>query len=866
MDKATGGDKLYGYLFLISGDGATTAVFEGDLMYFVETSSGSGVFEPEEPAGNLEISATLVSKAQREAGFFTFVDGNAGKIDTGPNYGAEPVTGTFKEAVQKYSHFTDDATYGKPSFSLDQQTAFLFFSLRFDDSVTGEMEVNITNNGGSSTILTHQVTLDAYHQAEFVVALPGGSTTLSTAKVTVTDVATGGNDFNKTKTLSSLTLEGNKYYNVVKTFLDLSHFTILSRNDAAMDITFNSNYTSDIEYSIDGGTWTTGTSSPMPVNLPAGKSIRVRGKRSSYADGPLFSSTEPCYIYGDIMSLFYDASYTSRSSAFSAGHELDGAFKGMTDLDIHPARPLFLSAGTLSSYCYNEMFSGSGITRTPDFTDEEGNPVTSAIPEGACKWMFKGCTQLATASELPEATTIGANGYFGMYADCSVLQAPPRTITGNLSGANACQQMFLGCSSLQYAPDLPSTTIPTNGYKEMFSGCSSLLEGPEIAATSIGGESACAFMFSTTTVDAVEYPACVSMGTGPSQLKATIMKNNCYQSMFAGCTSLQVAPEILAETVVRKCFQEMFSGCSMLRSIPQEAFNFTSSIGEYSCYRMFYMCSALNGAPNMPNVSGTINANGCQEMYAECAQMRSAPAALNATKVNASGYKQMFFNCKWIQVAPSISATDIGNQGCAQMFQGCERLVTPPTRLPATTLGGSAYNQMFSGCTQLGSAPTFPSEKGTLSGTQTCYRMFENCKALTAVSGQLFSEDTVLTEECFHGFFRYCSGLSSVPVGYLPSVNMAKWCYRGMFEETAITTAPDLPATTLANECYRYMFYACKSLSSIRCLATNPGGSTTPNFTGGGVAASGTFYKKAGVTSWPTGANGIPNGWTVVEE
>lgn len=86
-----------------------------------------------------------------------------------------------------------------------------------------------------------------------------------------------------------------------------------------------------------------------------------------------------------------------------------------------------------------------------------------------------------------------------------------------------------------------------------------------------------------------------------------------------------------------------------------------------------------------------------------------------------------------------------------------------------------------------------------------------------------------------------------------------------MFEGTAITTAPYLPATTLANECYRYMFFACSKLNYIKCMATNPGANTTPNFTGGGVAATGTFVRKTGV-NWPTGANGIPSGWTVQEE
>jgi hypothetical protein len=33
---------------------------------------------------------------------------------------------------------------------------------------------------------------------------------------------------------------------------------------------------------------------------------------------------------------------------------------------------------------------------------------------------------------------------------------------------------------------------------------------------------------------------------------------------------------------------------------------------------------------------------------------------------------------------------------------------------------------------------------------------------------------------------------------------------------SSLTTAPELPATTLAGSCYVYMFYGCRSLSSIK--------------------------------------------------
>ena len=85
-----------------------------------------------------------------------------------------------------------------------------------------------------------------------------------------------------------------------------------------------------------------------------------------------------------------------------------------------------------------------------------------------------------------------------------------------------------------------------------------------------------------------------------------------------------------------------------------------------------------------------------------------------------------------------------------------------------------------------------------------------------------------------------------------------------MFQKcTSLVTAPELPATTLANYCYESMFQGCTNLSSITCLATNILASNCTYKWVDGIAASGTFTKASSMTSWGTGNNGIPSGWTV---
>ncbi|MBO7446676.1 MAG: leucine-rich repeat protein, partial [Bacteroidales bacterium] len=107
--------------------------------------------------------------------------------------------------------------------------------------------------------------------------------------------------------------------------------------------------------------------------------------------------------------------------------------------------------------------------------------------------------------------------------------------------------------------------------------------------------------------------------------------------------------------------------------------------------------------------------------------------------------------------------------------------------------------------------------------------------------------------------FEGCSNLQDIMI---PSSvdSIGEDTFKGC---TSLETAPDLPATTLAGWCYDEMFNGCTSLNSIKCLATS--GINVVNSTAiwvKGVASSGIFTADPSATSWPTGDNGIPTGWT----
>ena len=141
--------------------------------------------------------------------------------------------------------------------------------------------------------------------------------------------------------------------------------------------------------------------------------------------------------------------------------------------------------------------------------------------------------------------------------------------------------------------------------------------------------------------------------------------------------------------------------------------------------------------------------------------------------------------------------------------------------------------------------------------------------AMSLLFGDDFKGKTSLEGKNYglYGLFSGNTNVTSAENMSLPATTLADYCYCRMFLScTSLTTAPSvLPATTLAVSCYQEMFNSCASLSSIKCLATDVSASYCTTSWVNGVAASGTFTKAASVSSWTTGINGIPSGWSVVD-
>ena len=347
------------------------------------------------------------------------------------------------------------------------------------------------------------------------------------------------------------------------------------------------------------------------------------------------------------------------------------------------------------------------------------------------------------------------------------------------------------------------------------------------------------------------FEGCTSLVKAPV-LPATTLAPSCYRDMFNGCTSLTKAPELPATTLTSVCYSNMFYGCTSLVNAPA----LPATTLSFNCYDgMFNGCTSLVNAPVLP---ATTLVNYCyMSMFSGCTSLTKAPA-LPATTLTTSCYSNMFYGCTSLVNAPKLPATTLNATCYENMFYGCTSLTKAP-ELPATTLNAGCYVDMFYGCTSLTKAPELPAT--TLS--YRCYEnMFGGCTSLTKAPKL---PATTLDENCYCGMFLGCTSLANAPA--LPATTLAVGCYQHMFEGcTSLTKAPALPATTLAVRCYQSMFGGCSWLNEVHCNMPSSYSSSTIEKTYAyswlkEVSSTGTFYTNADA-NWPSGASGIPTGWT----
>ena len=101
--------------------------------------------------------------------------------------------------------------------------------------------------------------------------------------------------------------------------------------------------------------------------------------------------------------------------------------------------------------------------------------------------------------------------------------------------------------------DNPPLNVYDNCYKSLFDGCSNLLRAPSLPATSLAAS--CYFNM---------FKGCSSLTDVP-ELPSHNIPTSAYQYMFQNCTSLTKLPILPAQTVESKGYYGMFYGCSLIK-------------------------------------------------------------------------------------------------------------------------------------------------------------------------------------------------------------------------------------------------------------------------------------------------------------
>ncbi len=157
----------------------------------------------------------------------------------------------------------------------------------------------------------------------------------------------------------------------------------------------------------------------------------------------------------------------------------------------------------------------------------------------------------------------------------------------------------------------------------------------------------------------------------------------------------------------------------------------------------------------------------------------------------------------------------------------------------------------FSGQTRIGNTGSFH------------FRNFFSYCNCHSMKNLVLSDNTLMGTYAW--FAQWNTYLTEAPE-VLPMNTITQDACKSMFRGTAIERSPEIIATALTgSNGMQNMFNSCSNLNYVKCLASS---GTSYGYSTGwldGVSATGTFVKAQGA-NWASGVNGIPEGWTVIEE
>ena len=560
----------------------------------------------------------------------------------------------------------------------------------------------------------------------------------------------------------------------------------------------------------------------ITFNLDANQGIKFRGSGTNLANNyetngaqyrTTFSSTKNYKVSGNIMSLLYYNNFYDKTEV-TANYAFCGLFYQSSKLvdaqnlviPIKNVNKLRTFVGT-----FRECTS---LVNSPQFAPE------SITQQHGCMRMFYSCTSLVSTNDLSHLTSI--------------------------TGASACLEMFRGCSSLNKVSELPATILYEYCYYSMFKQCTSLVKAPVLPANTLA--------------------------------------NNCYNGMFYGCTNLQKVTCLATDISAKDCLSNWLYGVAAsgtfyknpnTSSFPSGASGIPSGWTTEAANTFTY-----NGHyPDNITLNGTslsyLKVNGSQVWrryyYTDYFTIESLEASNTITLTIGSGISTE--RLAWVAWSKDktnwTTVNNVNNQAVTITVNADIEKVYFKGSGTRFNVGGTVDNTSRFSTTKKfnvsGNCASLWLEDNFIGVTETSQshifrNTFYNCTKLISAKNLILPFIT-FGNSAYNNLFAGCTSLVDTPE--LPATTMTDSCYAGMFNGcTSLTKSPVLPAKTLNSSCYKQMFNGCTNLQEVTCLATDISATNCLTDWLNNVKATGTFYKDSSMTSFPSGASGIPSGWT----
>lgn len=623
----------------------------------------------------------------------------------------------------------------------------------------------------------------------------------------------------------------------------------------------NESNTPVLQYSYNKKTWNVfdvnvGCKMPMntPVYFKAGNTTTVWSNAETY--DWTWNPSVKTKAYGDLRSvlgrgevsmnyplvyMFHNENIIKCPNLYSPALNYIGFYNNMCSYSGTIDAPAIYATGNVSLQAFANMFRNStALITAPDFTSVNNNAVEEYI------YAFAECNSLTEMAKTATSFNNGNSMLKATYRNCTSLVDTDRTMIFNYGlGSEQMASTFYNCTSITSTPSIAvSSTIGTSAFSDAFYGCSNLVDA-HIDLSGVTGLSSTGSNFYRMFYN------CSKLKNAPIAPTSTLSAGPyAFYNMFYGCTDLEEAPDFKFTSVSSYSAAYMFRNCSKIKVAPPLR---PTSLVSYCYNYMFYGCTNLNTiywhSPIAPSSVFCSNwVSGVSSTGTFYRDVDSTWAITYGVSNVPTGWKVKTLGAlKFTSTGTSTIALNNNTGKTINIEYSTDRNTWAPLTSTAVSFTGNIYirgkNPDGLSLTVFTAAQQDKSVKFSITGDNVSVkgnimslidyekpseiipagsgfmRMFENCKALTDISGLEMPYTDINEDYQLYRMF-YGSGITSLDNVTLefPSVTGTSAMYE-FFATAPTVSTPNIHIYGDVGEgSLNSMFKNCTSLTKINTL------------------------------------------------